>query len=135
MGVLKVLQALKIILRDLIENDGKTLISVVMGVISILFALLFFFLMPVVIHERVPVASLEQAVSYHDIARQVSDMTQSPCDPGVEIDWQEMMAVDAVRYEQNFEKADPGSIKRLANMFIEESGICKVCEGEGEEKT
>lgn len=135
MTVLKALQIIKIILEDLIKNDGKTLIFVVMGVISIFFAFFMFVLMPVIIHERVPIASREQAMYYFDGARKISASTVSPCDDGVQIEWQEVMAIDAVRLKQNFKKSSAGRAESLAKHFIEEDGTCTHCTGEGEDQT
>lgn len=122
---LKVIQTIISILRDMIENDGKTLATIVVGVFVILFILLFFFLIPVVIHERVPVTTTkEQAVWYYQAAKEVTEMTQSPCDDGVYVDWQEVIAVDTVRLKQNFKRSSAKRAKELALEFIEESGSC-----------
>lgn len=80
-----------------------------------IFVLLACFLMPVliicvlfsgpaVIHERVPIVSPEQALLYFNAAKTVSKSTESPCDDGVTVNWQEVLAVDAVRLKQNFSK-------------------------------
>ena len=119
--------ALKIlsILRDMLENDGKTLATIVVGVLTIFFLLLFFILMPVVIHERIPVTmTKEQAVWYWQAAKEVTEMTLVPCDDGVYVDWQQVIAVDAVRLKQIFKKSDVERAKRLALAFIEEDGRC-----------
>jgi hypothetical protein len=81
--------------------------------------------MPVVIHERVPVTmTQEQAVWYWQAAKEVTEMTQSPCDDGVYVDWQEVIAIDAVKLKQNFKKSSAGRAKMLALKFVEEIGIC-----------
>lgn len=134
-AALRVLQAAVAILRDLIENDGKTLAYIALGSISVFFALLVLVLMPVVIHERVPVAMTEeQALWYWQAAKGVSDMTQSPCDDGVYVDWQEVIAIDAVRLKQNFKKSSAARARDLAERFVEPVGSCTYCTGQGEDQ-
>lgn len=126
-AALKVLQAVISVLRDMIENDGKTLGTIVVATITVFCILLFFMLMPVVIHERIPVAmTTEQAVWYWQGAKEVTVMTQSPCDGGVYVDWQEVIAVDTVRLKQNFKKSDARRAKELALEFAEADGYCEV---------
>lgn len=124
-AVLRALQVIATVLRDMIENDGKALATIVVGIISVFVALLVIVIMPVVIHERVPVcATKEQAVWYWQAAKGVTEMTQSPCDPGVYVDWQEVIAIDAVRLKQNFKRSSPERAYELALRFVEETGIC-----------
>ena len=121
----KIIQAAIAVLRDMIENDGKGIATLLVGIISIFFGLLLLILMPVVIHERVPVTmTQEQAVWYWQAAKEVTEMTQSPCDDGVYVDWQEVIAIDAVKLKQNFKKSSAGRAKMLALKFVEEIGIC-----------
>jgi hypothetical protein len=84
---------------------------------------------PIVIWERVPIASPEQVMIYVNAAKMVSDSTKSPCDPGVTVDWQPLLAIDAVRLDQDFSKANPARAEELARRFIEKSGNCQVCDG------
>jgi|GEM_PF-875964 len=133
---LKAIQAALAVLQDMIENDGKSLASIIIGIICIFFALLMFILIPVVIHERVPVtATKEQAVWYWQAAKEVTEMTESPCDPGVYVDWQQVIAIDAVRLEQNFKKSSSSRAKELAKHFVEQIGICTHCTGSGDNVT
>lgn len=113
------------ILRDLVENDGQALAKIAVGAVSIFVALLMMVIMPVVIHERIPVATTkEQAVWYWQAAKSITEMTQSPCDPGVYVDWQQVVAIDAVRLKQNFKKSSPERALELAARFVEEDGTC-----------
>lgn len=122
---LKVMQAVITVIQDMIERDGKGIAAVIVGVISLFFGLLLLVIMPVVIHERVPVTmTKEQAVWYWQAAKEVTEMTQSPCDDGVYVDWQEVIAVDTVRLKQNFKKSNKQRAKKLALMFVEEDGTC-----------
>lgn len=109
----------------MIEEDGKTIGRLGALIATIFFFLFIFILMPVVIHERIPVTlTKEQAVWYYQAAKEVTEMTQSPCDAGVYVDWQEVIAVDAVRLKQNFKKSNAKRAKKLALEFIEEAGSC-----------
>lgn len=124
-AALKALQVVVTVLRDIIENDGKTLATIAVGIISVFVALLTMVIIPVVIHERVPVcATKEQAVWYWQAAKSVTEMTQSPCDPGVYVDWQNVIAIDTVRLKQNFKKSSPERAQELALRFVEETGTC-----------
>jgi hypothetical protein len=123
--MVKTIQVILSVLRDMIENDGKGMAAVAVGVISVFLGLLLLIIMPVVIHERVPVTmTREQAVWYWQAAKEVSEMTQSPCDDGVYVDWQEVIAVDTVRLKQNFKKSSPKRAEKLARLFVEEDGEC-----------
>jgi|LSQX01.2.fsa_nt_gb D-alanyl-lipoteichoic acid acyltransferase DltB (MBOAT superfamily) len=124
-AALRAVQVIAAVLRDLIENDGKTLATIAVGVISVFIALLIMVIIPVVIHERVPVCTTkEQAVWYWQAAKSVTEMTQSPCDPGVYVDWQNVIAIDAVRLKQNFNKSSLERAYELALRFVEETGTC-----------
>lgn len=133
--IAKIAQAIVAVLRDMIENDGKGLVTVVLIIISIFFGLLMLVIMPVVIHERIPVTMTEeQAVWYWQAAKDATEMTQSPCDDGVYVDWQEVIAIDTVRLKQNFKKSSQKRAKELALRFVEEVGTCTHCTGEGEDE-
>jgi|GEM_PF-6347894 len=90
---------------------------------------------PAVIHERVPMVTPEQAMLYFNAAKMVSESTESPCDDGVLVNWQEVLAVDAVQLKQNFRKANQGRADELAQLFVEKSGECSQCRGSGENRT
>ena len=122
---LKIIQAIATAVQDMIENDGKGIAAVVVGIITVFFGLILLVIMPVVIHERVPVTmTKEQAVWYWQVAKEVTEMTQSPCDDGVYVDWQEVIAVDTIRLKQNFKKSNEKRAKELALKFVEEDGEC-----------
>lgn len=134
-AVLKALKVAAAILQDMITNDGQTLAKIAVGIITLFFTLLLLILMPVIIHERVPVTTTKaQALWYYNAAMAVTNMTQSPCDPGVYVDWQEVIAIDAVRYKQNFKKSSLDKAMYLAGKFVEQIGECTYCTGEGEDE-
>ncbi|CFX16326.1 Uncharacterized [Syntrophomonas zehnderi OL-4] len=124
-AVQKAIRIIGLILRDMIQEDGSTILKTTIAVITLFLGLILLILIPVVIHERVPVtATKAQALWYYDAAQAVTMMTQSPCDPGVYVDWQEVIAVDAVRLKQNFKKSSASRANDLAMQFVEESGTC-----------
>lgn len=125
-AILNALRVVGLVISDMFKEDGSTILKVAIVVVTLFFALLLLILIPVVIHERVPVTmSKEQAVWYWQAAKEVTEMTESPCDPGVYVDWQEVIAVDTVRLKQNFKKSSPKRAKELALLFVEEDGECK----------
>jgi len=78
---------------------------------------------PIVVYEHVPVAPPARAKLYVDAAKSVTASTKSPCDDGVDlIDWQQMIAIDAVRLKQNFKKVNKSRAESLAESFIEQDG-------------
>lgn len=112
--------------------------QVIKGIVFLLLVplmfLLFLFTAPLTIFERIPIVSMDQARLYHDAAEAVSQSTDSPCDPGVTIPWQQVLAVDAVRLEQDFRHTSYSRAKKLAREFIEEDGKCTHCTGSGEDR-
>lgn len=84
--------------------------------------LCLFFSGPVVIHERVPMVTTEQSWLYFNAAKEVSDSTKSPCHDGVTVNWQQVIAIDAVRLKQDFRKTDKTRALGLAGLFIEQTG-------------
>lgn len=45
-------------------------------------------------------------------------VTQKTCSEKVNVDWRNLVAIDAVRYEQDFSKVSSSTIKDLCNKFI-----------------
>lgn len=124
-AVIKALSIARALLSDLIENSGQGIMKIAVGIIALIVFLLLFLMIPIIIFERVPVVKHEQALWYYDAARQVSDMTSSPCDDGVYVDWQEVIAIDALKHEQDFRKSSSKKAKDLARAFVEEDGSCE----------
>lgn len=124
-GIIKLLRTIIFILqgglKELAESVFKTILIILAGILL----LMMLYIMPTVIHERVPVTlTREQALWYYDAAQAATLKTQSPCDEGVYVDWQEVIAIDAVRLKQNFKKSSPERAEALAMNFIEEDGTC-----------
>lgn len=133
-ALIKALRVASAILQDIIQDGGEKVLKVGIALITLFLLIMLFFVFPVTIHERIPVAATkEQALWYYHAAKRTSEMTVSPCDPGVYVDWQEVIAIDAVRYKQNFRKSSAKKAFDLAQMFIREVGICVHCTGEGED--
>jgi len=90
------------------------------------FALLFIFVPalviavifagPIIAFEKVPLITAEQSKFYIDAAEKVNkEFNMGP-------DWKEIVAIDAVRYKQDFSKATPESAYKLASMFVKNIG-------------
>jgi len=118
------------IVLSLMPEVEKLALAIV-AIITLPFLLLaLLFAGPIVIWERVPIASPSQVQIYVDAAREVSESTKSPCDPGVTVNWQPLLAIEAVRLNQDFRKATPARARELARMFIEQVGTCKACDND-----
>lgn len=124
--------ALKVILA-LVPKDRALLIGLCL-ILTPIVLICVFFSGPVVIHERVPMATPGQAFLYFNAAKAASDHTKSPCDEGVKVNWQEVIAIDAVRLKQNFKKASPERASELAYLFTEKVGECTHCTDSGDEE-
>ncbi|SMB95913.1 peptidase M23 [Thermanaeromonas toyohensis ToBE] len=114
----------------LLPEPEKVLLWAVIILILPVALLTLLFAGPIVIWERVPIVTPSQAQIYVDAAKEVSESTKSPCDPGVTVDWQPLLAIEAVRLEQDFRKATPDRARELAGMFIERKGTCTHCIGD-----
>ena len=78
---------------------------------------------PIVIFKHVPVAMPGIVQMYMEAAKEVTASTKSPCDDGVElINWQQMIAIDAVRLKQDFKNVTKSRTESLAESFIEQVG-------------
>lgn len=133
-ALLKALRIAALIVKDMLQNEGSTLAKVVLGVITLFFGFLMMVLIPVAIYERVPVTpTTTEALWYYLAAQEVTVMTQTPCDSGVYVDWQEVIAIDALRYKQDFHKSSPDKAKDLARRFVQKVGSCST--GGENEKT
>lgn len=113
----------------LLPEPEKVLLWAVIILILPVALLALLFAGPIVIWERVPIVTPSQAKIYVDAAKEVSESTKSPCDPGVTVDWQPLLAIEAVRLNQDFRKATPARARELARMFIERKGTCTHCTG------
>lgn len=101
-------------------------IAVPLALIVLLFAV------PVVIHERVPLAKPSQVRLYVEAAEMVSDSTKTACDSeGLTVNWQLLLAIEAVRLGQDFRLADAARADDLARRFVERAGTvtCGVSGG------
>ena len=64
---------------------------------------------------------------YVNAAQAVEQSTRSPTDPrGVTVNWQQVLAVDAVRYDQDFSQVTPSDAYRTAELFIKQTGARSV---------
>lgn len=91
---------------------------------------------PAVIHERVPLATPGQVQWYIDGAAAASDATRTVCNQaGLQVDWQPLLAIDAVLLRQDFSRSSRARAEALARRFIERIGAtrcnCRTDEGGG----
>jgi murein DD-endopeptidase MepM/ murein hydrolase activator NlpD len=96
--------------------------------LALLLPLILFILLfagPIAVHERIPLASPSQVQIYVDAAQKAST-------GGVTVDWQQLLAIDAVRLKQDFSKANPAEAEALAERFIER--ITETVVGENGER-
>lgn len=110
----------KILASLLPKDDLLKLLLFIVLIPIVLISLLFS--APAVIYKRVPIVTDEQAAYYYDASKGVSDSTKSPCFPGVNVNWMEVIALDAVRLNQNFEGTSLSRAKELAEKFIVQTG-------------
>ncbi|GBF35408.1 metalloendopeptidases [Desulfocucumis palustris] len=125
--------ALKLLLA-LVPKD-KAIHILLAGILLPVFLICVLFSGPVVVHERVPMVSQEQAMLYFNAAKRVSNSTSSPCDKGVIVNWQQVIAIDAVLLNQDFSNANEDRAYQLARRFVEKIGECTHCQGTGEKRT
>lgn len=112
--------AIRLVLA-LVPKDNLIFIGLICLLAPVLLICLFFS-GPVVIHERVPMATPEQALWYFNSAKGVSNRTKSPCHDGVTVNWQQVIAIDAVRLDQDFSKTSNSRAEDLAGKFVEKVG-------------
>jgi len=102
----------------LLLPDQESLPKVFMYALLLPLAFLSFFAVsPTVILESIPLAAPSQVNWYIEASEEVSEKY------GKGIDWQELLAIDAVRLEQDFSKSSLEKVKNLAEMFIWEEVI------------
>ncbi|MTI85629.1 MAG: hypothetical protein FH756_17465 [Firmicutes bacterium] len=103
--------------------EPKEVIKGFLVVIATLALVVIFFAGPIAVYKHVPIASPDRVQLYIEAAKSVTESTDSPCDGGVElIDWQQMIAIDAVRLKQEFENVTKSRTESLAESFIEQDG-------------
>jgi hypothetical protein len=124
----------KKILMELIGDTDK-LVKVVIGAFLFVLFIFLFIAAPLTLRNRVPIVSSDIAFGYVNAAEAVSASTKSPCNDGVVVDWQQVIAIDAVRLNQDFRKSTPEEEKQVAQMFVEKIGTCKQCSGSGKDST
>lgn len=112
--------AIRLILSFLPKD--KIVIWAIAAIVAPFIIINLLFASPVVIAKRVPLVNPMQARMYFQAALDVSNKTESPCHSGVNVNWQEVIAVDAARLRQNFNGVSYSRARGLAEMFIEQIG-------------
>jgi len=118
------------------ENDRQLLVKMAIGVLGILLLVALLFAAPFLMRQKVPLVSTQVADMYVNAAQAARQSTQTPPDPqGVTVNWQQVLAVDAVRYNQDFSQVAPPDAYRTAELFIRQTGTVTVTTGSGRNAT
>jgi len=105
-------------LFSLLMPDVKQLPKAILYLILLPIAFIsLFFTSPSVVVETIPLASPSQVKWYIEAAESIKDKYEK------EVDWQELLAIDAVRFEQDFSKGSSEKAVDLAEQFIWEEKI------------
>ena len=117
-------------------NDREVLVKIAFFVVGTLLLVALLFAAPFLMYQKVPLVSTDVAEMYVNAAQAVGQSTQSPADPqGVTVNWQQVLAVDAVRYSQDFSQATPRDAYQTAELFIKQTGTRSVTTGSGKNAT
>ena len=100
------------LLVQLALDPEKLLRVFVIIVLGFLMIFVMVFAVPIVMFKSVPLATPAQFNLYVEAAKQVQSST------GVTVDWQQLVAIDAVLLDQNFTKASTTRAVALANRFV-----------------
>lgn len=99
----------------LIKDDR--LIKYFFGFLILFFFLLFIFLIaPVYLYKTVPMAAPSQVKIYMDAAKKAGEGK-------VDLDWKDVISVDAALLDQNFDNTSFDRVEKLSERFIEEKTI------------
>lgn len=86
---------------------------------ELLIFFMFLFMLPVIIATSFVVAKTVPAAD-NEIIKKYSDAANSVSREGAVVDWRNLMAIDAVRYNQELKDIKKGDIASLGERFIEE---------------
>lgn len=103
----------------------KAIKIIVWGIVGAFFVLVLLFIAPFLIYTHIPYGQeIEHFNFYSDAVKEIERITD-----GVQLNWQEVMALDAVLLEQNFELSSYDRALEMAWLFIreEEELIEKTC--------
>jgi hypothetical protein len=118
------------------ENDRQLLVKIAIGVLGVMLLVALLFAAPFLMYQKVPLVSTQVADMYVNAAQAARQSTQTPPDPqGVAVNWQQVLAVDAVRYNQDFSQVAPLDAYQTAKLFIRQTGTRSVTTGSGSSAT
>jgi len=120
----------KVLIAFLPDDLGSVLKFALLFIFIPIMFLMLVFAGPIIAYEKVPLVSYEQVQIYVTTAEKVSESTKNIYSDGVEVDWKNLVAIDAVRFNQDFSKSNRDEIEELAKMFIEITGYTEVKEGD-----
>lgn len=123
----------KLLARLLLLFDKDVLKILGVAILLPLFLIVALFAAPIVFLVTVPFAGPVEIALYQEVAEQVNEEMESwddekgeYDDPWEELDWQVLVAIDAVRLEQRFEKANEDGALELARLFTEQVWDTKI---------
>lgn len=121
-GAMKVLAKM---LAALGIEPEKILQAVLILLVVPAVALAVFFIVPAAMMETVPMAQPAHVQYYVDAANMARDKY------GLSLDWQELVALDAVLLEQDFSRTSRARAESLADLFVQE--VIEETDGEDQE--
>lgn len=104
--------------------------SILVIFMMILFFLLMLIAAPVIVFTYIPYGKTTDHFQYYSRAvAMIKDETTTTHQHGLELNWQEVMAIDAVLLEQNFDLSSESRAYETARMFVieEEELIEETC--------
>lgn len=114
--------ALRRILFHFIPKDKLLLYIIIIPIAPVIF-LLFFISGPTAAYKHIPLADERQYQFYIDAANRMQAETN------VYVNWQEIIAIDAVVLEQDFSRSSPDRAYSYKRYFIREEVVSYPCQG------
>ena len=110
------LAAVKAVFRNLFATnlDGELVAKIILVILMLPLVLLLFIVAPTTIIESVPLAEPFQIQFYKDAAQEINNKHN------LSIDWEEILALDAVLLKQDFSLSSRGRADNLVAYFWEE---------------
>lgn len=103
----------------------------IITIMLVFLCLALLFVGPVMVFKYIPLGNEPQQFQYYsDAARVVEKNTHTEHQSGIEINWQHVMAIDAVLLAQNFDRSNDTRANDMAWRFIREGEkeIDKTCQ-------
>jgi hypothetical protein len=113
------------------EQDRDMLVKIILCVVGGFMMFLALFGAPFFMHQKVPLVSMDVADMYVNAAQAVTAMTKNPAEPqGISVNWQQVLAIDAVRFNQDFSKVTAADAYQAALLFVKQTGTVTAGSGD-----